>query len=74
MPIVKIRAVTKEHRGIVEHSGDIEARNGKALRPSVGEKGANRAVQPVRLPKDDVHQLLLLGTQRKLLTQDLNGA
>src|SRR4029453_11649721 len=74
MPIVEIRSVAKEHRRVVEHSGDIETGNGKALGPGVGEKGADRAVQPLGLPKDDVHQLLLLGAKRKLLTQDLNGA
>src|SRR4029453_3230331 len=74
MPIVEIRSVAKEHRRVVEHSGDIETGNGKALGPGVGEKRADRAVQPLGLSKDDVHQLLLLGAKRKLLRQNLNRA
>jgi len=39
----------------------------EALRARVGEKRSDGGVQPLRLPQDDVHQLLLLAAEGQLL-------
>ena len=74
MPVAELGAVAQQQRRVVERAADIEAGDGKALRPRVGEKRADGRVQPLRFAQHDVHQLLLLRRERQLLAQDLDRA
>ena len=65
-------AVLQQRRGVGHDPADVHRRGGMTLRPGVGEKAANRLVQPIRLADHDVHQLRLLAGQRQLLPQNLN--
>ncbi len=65
-------AVLQQRRGVGNGPADVHRRGGMTLRPGVGEKAANRIVQPIRLADHDVHQLRLIAGQRQLVAQNLN--
>ena len=73
-PSLHFGAVAQQQRRVVQRAAHVEARDREPLRPRVGEKRADRRVQPLRLAQHDVHQLLLLGAERQLLAQDLDRA
>ena len=72
MPVVHVGAVAQQGRRVAQRAADVEAGDGEALRPRIGEKRSNRVVEAVGLAQHDVHQLLLLGAERQLLTKNLD--
>ena len=70
--LVHFRAVSEQQRRVLESPADIESGDRKLSRTGVREKRADRRVEPLGFAQDDVHQLLLLGAERKLLPENLD--